>query len=74
MKTANALIPALLMLAACSETPVEERGEAAIAEMEQKIEEDAQSLEEAADEAAEVLAKEIDAQLATDGIGPQAAN
>ena len=74
MKTANALIPALLMLAACSETPVEERGEAAIAEMEQKIEEDAQSLEEAADEAAEVLAKEIDAQLATDGIGAPAAN
>ena len=74
MKTANALIPALLMLAACSETPVEERGEAAIAEMEQKIEEDAQSLEEAADEAAEVLAKEIDAQLATEGIGAQAAN
>lgn len=74
MKTANALIPALLMLAACSETPVEERGEAAIAEMEQKIEDDAQSLEEAGDEAAEVLAKEIDAQLATDGIGPQAAN
>ena len=74
MKTANALIPALLMLAACSETPVKERGEAAIAEMEQKIEEDAQSLEEAADEAAEVLAKEIDAQLATDGIGAPAAN
>lgn len=74
MKTANALIPALLMLAACSETPVEERGEAAIAEMEQKIEEDAQSLEEAADEAAEVLAKEIDAQLATEGIGAPAAN
>ena len=74
MKTANALIPALLMLAACSETPVEERGEAAIAEMEQKIEDDAQSLEEAADEAAEVLAKEIDAQLATDGIGAPAAN
>ena len=74
MKTANALIPALLMLAACSETPVEERGEAAIAEMEQKIEEDAQSLEEAADEAAQVLAKEIDAQLATDGIGAPAAN
>ena len=74
MKTANALIPALLMLAACSETPVEERGEAAIAEMEQKIEDDAQSLEEAADEAAEVLAKEIDAQLATEGIGAPAAN
>lgn len=62
-----------LLLAACSETPMEEKGDAAIAEMEAEIEEDARSLEEAADEAAKVMAEEIDAELAADGITAPAA-
>ena len=74
MKVAYAFVPAFLMLAACSETPLEERGEEAIKELEVKIEEDAQSLEEAADEAAKVLAEDIDAQLAADGVGAPATN
>lgn len=63
-----------LILAACSETPVEEKGDAAIAEMEAEIEQDAQTLEEAADEAVKALAEDIDAELAADGIGDPAAD
>lgn len=69
MKIGYALAPALLMLAACSETPVEEQGEEAMAEQEKQIEEDARSLEEAADEAVRALEREIDVELADDGIG-----
>jgi hypothetical protein len=69
MNIGNALVPALLMLAACSEAPMEERGEEAIAELEKQIEDDAQSLELAADEAVKALAEDIDAELAADGIG-----
>ncbi|VWX57388.1 hypothetical protein [Sphingorhabdus sp. 109] len=58
----------LLLLAACSETPMEEQGDEAIAEMEAEIEEDARSLEEAAAEAARVMAEDIDAELAADGV------
>lgn len=69
MKIRNILVPALLILAACSETPIEEQGEEAIAEQEIQIQEDAQSLEKAADEAVRALEKDIDAELAADGIG-----
>ncbi len=69
MKTGNILVPALLVVAACSETPVEEQGEEAIAEREIEIEEDARSLEEAADEAVRALEEDIDAELAAEGIG-----
>lgn len=69
MRTRNALVPAMLILAACSESPIEDQGEAAIAEQENSIEKDAQSLEEAADEAVKALAEDIDAELAADGIG-----
>ena len=69
MKSLCIIAPALVILAACSETPIEDQGEEAIAEMETEIEEDAQSLEEAADEAVKTLAEDIDAQLADDGIG-----
>jgi len=73
MRILPLLMPAALALAACSETPVEEQGEVAIAEMEKQIQEDAQSLEEAADEAVKALEEDIDAQLAADGIGAPAA-
>ncbi|AMO71828.1 hypothetical protein [Sphingorhabdus sp. M41] len=70
------LVPLLaltgMILAACSETPVEEKGDAAIAEMEAEIEQDAQTLEEAADEAVKALAEDIDAELAAEGIGDPA--
>lgn len=57
-----------LMLAACSETPVEEQGDEVIAEMEAEIEADAKSLEEAADEAVKALAEDIDEEMAAEGI------
>jgi len=66
------LVPAVLLLASCSETPVEEKGDAAIAEHEIEIEQDALSLEQAADEAVKVLEEDIDAELAADGIGDPA--
>ncbi len=62
----------VLLLAACSETPVEEKGDEAIAEMEAEIEEDAKSLEEAADEAVKALAEDIDAEMAAEGISATA--
>lgn len=58
----------MLMLGACSESPIEDQGEEAIAELEREIEEDAQSLEEAADEAVKALAEDIDSQLVADGV------
>lgn len=69
MRSPSLLALGLVLLAACSETPVEEKGDAAIAEMEAEIEQDARSLEEAADQAAKVMAEDIDAELAADGIG-----
>jgi hypothetical protein len=75
MKFHQILMPLALALTACSETPVEEQGDEAIAEMENEIQEDAQSLEEAADAAVKALEEEIDAQLVDDGIGtPEAVN
>lgn len=72
MKLHRLLAPAVLLLASCSETPVEEKGDEAIAEHEQQIQEDAQSLEQAADEAVKVLESDIDAELAADGVGDPA--
>tara|TARA_R110002033_G_scaffold89424_6_gene139583 strand:- start:104 stop:352 length:249 start_codon:yes stop_codon:yes gene_type:complete len=73
MKKPGFLVLTALLLAACSETPVEEKGDEAIAEMESQIEEEAKSLEEAADEAVKALAEDIDAELAADGIPDPAA-
>lgn len=73
MRIRNLAVPIALVLASCSETPVEEQGDEAIAEMETRIQEDAQSLEEAADEAVKVLAEDIDAELAADGFVEPAA-
>jgi len=73
MKILRILVPVALMLAGCSETPVEEKGDEAIAEHEQQIKEDAQSLEQAADEAVKAMEEDIDAELAADGIGDPAA-
>ena len=67
------LLPAIVLLAACSETPVEDMGEEAIAAHEQQIEEDALSLEQAADEAVKALEEDIDAELNAEGIGAPAA-
>ncbi|MEM8918877.1 MAG: hypothetical protein AAGE37_08465 [Pseudomonadota bacterium] len=57
------------LLASCSETPIEEQGEEAIAEMERQIEEDARSLEQAAAEALQALEEDIAEELEVDGIG-----
>lgn len=62
-------ILAFLLVASCSEAPIEEQGEEAIAEMEQQIEEDARSLEQAATEAVEALEQDIAEELESDGIG-----
>ncbi len=72
MKIRCLLVPAVLLLASCSETPVEEKGDAAIAEHEVEIEEDALSLEQAADKAVRIMEEDIDAKLAADGIGDPA--
>jgi len=72
MKFRCLLMPAVLLFASCSETPVEEKGDAAIAEHEIEIEQDALSLEQAADEAVKVMEEDIDAKLAADGIGDPA--
>ena len=68
MRIRNLIMPLALLFGACSETPVEEKGDEAIAEMEKQIEQDALSLEQAADKAAKALAEDIDAELAADGI------
>jgi len=73
MRVPALILPAALILAACSETPVEEKGDEAIAEHEIQIEQDAQSLEEAADKAVKALEADIDAELASDGIADPAA-
>jgi hypothetical protein len=73
MRVPTLILPAALILAACSETPVEEKGDEAIAEHEIQIEQDAQSLEEAADKAVKALEEDIDAELASDGIAEPAA-
>ena len=68
MSLLRVLIPVALVLGGCSETPVEEKGDEAIAAHEQQIQEDAKSLEQAADEAVKAMEEDIDAQLAADGI------
>ena len=73
MRVSTLILPAALILAACSETPVEDKGNEAIAEMENQIEQESQSLEEAADKAVKALEEDIDAELATDGIADPAA-
>lgn len=62
------LITASLALAACSETPAENRNKAETAETEKQIEAEAKSLEAAADEAVKALEEEIEAELLDDGI------
>lgn len=69
MKMRSLILPVALIVAACSETPIDEQGDAAIAELEKEIEEEAQTLEEAADEAYLALEADIDSELAADGIG-----
>lgn len=73
MRVHSLILAAALILAACSESPVEEKGSEAIAEHEIQIEQEAQSLEEAADKAAKALEEDIDAELAADGIAEPAA-
>lgn len=73
MRTGNILVPIVMILAACSQTPVEEQGDEAIAEHEIQIQEDAKSLEEAADAAVRALEEDIEAELAADGFGKRAA-
>lgn len=64
MKTALALILiSSSLLAACSETPIEEQGKGAQVSAETEIAQEAKSLEKAADEAVEILRKDSDAAL-----------
>lgn len=63
-----ALLAMALLLASCSESPIEEQGEEAIAEMEKQIEKDARSLEEAAAEAVTILEQDIAEELEADGV------
>ena len=63
MKPILALLFCVAGLSACSETPLEERDDAVIAETEKQIESDAQSLEEAADEAVKILEADLAAEL-----------
>ncbi len=67
MRKLPLLASVLFILTACSEGPVEEQGEEALLEIENQIEGDAKSLEEAADEAVKVLQSEIEQDLAADG-------
>ena len=69
VKFVAALPLSLFFVSACSETPIEEQGAEAVAEMEQQIEDDAKTLEQAADEAVEILDAEIQAELEDEGIG-----
>ncbi len=61
------LLGSFTLFAACSEAPLEDQGEEAAAQIEKQIEGDAQSLEEAADEAVRVLKSEIEEDLEDDG-------
>ncbi|QJB68206.1 hypothetical protein [Parasphingorhabdus halotolerans] len=72
MKFAAALPLSLFFVSACSETPIEEHGGEAAAEMEQQIEAEAKTLEQAADEAVEILDAEIEAELEDEGVGKPA--
>lgn len=68
MQLSPALLCLLLLLVACSETPIAEQGDEEIIEMEKQIDAEAQTLEEAAEEAVNILEEEIDAELADDGV------
>ncbi|MEH6791910.1 hypothetical protein [Parasphingorhabdus sp.] len=69
MRIAALFAPLALIVAGCSETPVEEKGEEAIAAHEEQIEADARTMEEVADEAVRAREADIDAELAADGVG-----
>ncbi len=73
MKVRRFLWPAVMLLAACSETPVEDQGDEAIAAHAEDIEQEARSLEQAADEAVKAMEEDIDAELAADGVPDPAA-
>jgi len=62
------LLSAGALLVSCSETPLEEQSDVERSETDKQVEADAQSLEEAADKAVKVLEKEIEAELAEEGM------
>ena len=63
-----ALVLLPISLVACSETEVDQEDEAAVAKVVKEIEQEAKSLEEAADEAVNILDAEIQAELESEGI------
>lgn len=63
MRASLVLLLCAFGLSACSETPLEERDEAEIADTEKQIETDALSLEQAADEAVKILEADLAAEL-----------
>lgn len=58
----------LIIIAACSETPLEEQGGGTEVAIEKQIEGDAKSLEAAADEAVNVLQSKLEEELEADGV------
>ncbi len=68
MRVTILLVPALILLGACSDSPTDDQGEDEKAAIEKQIEGDAKSLEAAADEAVQELQTEIESELEDDGI------
>ncbi|WP_430414546.1 hypothetical protein [Parasphingorhabdus sp.] len=68
MQKSSILLCLPLLLIGCSETPIAEQGDEEILEMENQIDAEAQSLEQAAEEAVQILEEEIEAELADDGV------
>lgn len=57
------------LLAACSETNLDDLNDGELEEIEKQVEEDAKSLIEAADEAVIAMEEDIQAELNADGVG-----
>ncbi|MEP2989003.1 MAG: hypothetical protein ABJN65_03880 [Parasphingorhabdus sp.] len=68
MRPITFLILPLFLTAACSETNLDDLDQGELDEIEKQVTEDAQSLEEAADEAVKVLEQEVRTELDDDGV------
>lgn len=69
MKQIFFILAPIVLCMGCSETNLDELDDDEIAETEKEVEADAQSLEEAADEAVKVLQAEIQTELDNEGVG-----
>ncbi len=68
MRPVTFFILPLFLATGCSETNLDDLDQGGLDEIEKQVEEDAQSLEEAADEAVKVLEQEVSAELDDDGV------